>query len=405
MAGDTHGALAVHGLLEQLGNAGEQVIELGEAFLQLQPQLGQMLRHHAADEAMTRALASFHVLAGLEVGDLLAGSEHELLLSLQLAGQLRHLFDQTAEIARQRVLRQQLGQILVDLRKPVGSRAQAGKVGEVADGLVRQVVALVEHIDGFARVGQYRAAAKRQIGQHHVVVGDDHVDLAHALARLVEGALLEIRAMTVGALAVVGGQLRPANVLQLLRPAIAVAIPFIAGELLDHRGEQLLALLVDVDAKAFFLEQLRGSALRGAVLQQVVELGQAQVAATPLGQGEAEVQAAVAQQIRQILVHDLFLQGHGGGGDHQALASGLGGGDGGQAVGHRLAGTGARLDRHHGRITQTLTLVIGLDGAEHLGDLGDHQALAIARLERLGLEKARIGALDLGLEFGTEHGF
>ena len=104
-------------------------------------------------------------------------------------------------------------------------------------------------------------------------------------------------------------------------------------------------------------------------------------------------------------MHDLLLQSDRRGGDHQTLAGSLGGRNGGQAVGHRLAGTGARLDRDHGRITQTFALVIGLDGAEHLGDLGDHQALAITRLERLGFEKARIGALDLGLEFGTEHGF
>jgi hypothetical protein len=45
-----------------------------------------------------------------------------------------------------------------------------------------------------------------------------------------------------------------------------------------------------------------------------------------------------------------------------------------------------------------------LNGTQHLGDLGDHQALAIARLEALGLEETAVSALDLGLEFGTEHG-
>ena len=87
-------------------------------------------------------------------------------------------------------------------------------------------------------------------------------DLGHALARLVEGALLEIRAVAVGALAVVGGQGAPDLVFQLLGPAVAVAVPAVAGELLDHLAVELLAVLIDVDAEAFFLE----SELREIVL-------------------------------------------------------------------------------------------------------------------------------------------
>ena len=397
-------ALVVHRLLEQLGEAGEDVGELGEAFLQLDAQLAQMLRHQAALEAMARPLAALHVLAGAEIGQLFAGAEHELLLGAQLTRLLGHLLDQAAEVAGQRMLGQQLGQVLLHLAKPVGGAAQAGEVGEVADGLVRQVMALVEHVDGLARVRQHGAAAQGQVGQDHVVVGDDHVDLGHALARLVEGALLEIRAVAVGALAVVGGQGAPDLVFQLLGPAVAVAVPAVAGELLDHLAVELLAVLVDVDAEAFFLEHLRGGALCLAFLQQHVQLGQAQVAATALGQGEAELQPGIAHQVRQVLVDDLLLQRHGRGGNHQALAGGLGGGDGGQAVGHRLAGTGARLHGHHGGLAVTLAFVVGLDRAEHLGHFGNHQALAIAGLEPLGFEETAVGALDLGLEFGTEHG-
>jgi hypothetical protein len=277
-------------------------------------------------------------------------------------------------------------------------------MGEVADRLVRQMMAFVEHIKGVARIGQHSAAAECQVGQHHVVVGDYHIDLAHALASLVERALLEVRTMAIGALAVVGCQLRPARVLKLFGPAVAVAIPFIAGELFHHGEEQLLALLVDVDPETFLLEQLRGGTLRLAFLQQHVELGQAQVAAAPLGQGEAETQAAVAHQVRQVLVHDLLLQGHSRGGDHQAFAGGLRRGNRRQAVGHGLAGTGARLDRHHCRLTLAPAFVVGLDGAQHLGDFSDHQALPVTWLQRLGFEKTRIGALDLGFEFGAEHG-
>ncbi|MNE51579.1 hypothetical protein D3C80_1462140 [compost metagenome] len=103
-------------------------------------------------------------------------------------------------------------------------------------------------------------------------------------------------------------------------------------------------------------------------------------------------------------MHDLLLQGHCRGGDHQTFAGGLGHGNRRQAVGHRLAGASAGLDRHHGGLALAPTFPVDLNRAQHLGDVGDHQALAITRLERLGFEKTRVGALDLGLEFGTEHG-
>ncbi|MND64306.1 hypothetical protein D3C80_556400 [compost metagenome] len=86
------------------------------------------------------------------------------------------------------------------------------------------------------------------------MVGNDDINLAHALTGLVESALAEIRTMTAGALAMVGGQARPVLVFQGLGPAVAVAVPTVAGELFDHAGEQLLARLVDLDLEAFFLE-------------------------------------------------------------------------------------------------------------------------------------------------------
>ena len=140
-------------------------------------------------------------------------------------------------------------------------------MGEVTDGLVRQVMSFVEDVDGVTWIGQHRTAAKGQVSQNHVVVGDDHIDLGHALARLVERALLKVRAMPAGALTVIRGELRPVRIAHLLRPAVAVAIPAITRQLLDHAGEELLAALVDLDAEAFFLEQLGGRALSLAFLQ------------------------------------------------------------------------------------------------------------------------------------------
>jgi hypothetical protein len=337
------------------------------------------------DETMTRTLTALDVFAGFEVGDLLTGAEHELLLGLDLARQLRHLFDQLAQVARQRMLGQQFGEVLRGGFQPVGGGAQARVVGEVADGLVRQVVTFVEHINGVARIGKHRTAAQRQVSQHHVVVGDDHVDLAHAFAGLVEGALAEVRAMTVGALAVIGGQTRPVGVFQRIRPAVAVAVPFIAGKLFDHAGEQLLTGLIDLDLEAFFFEQLGGGGLRVAFLQEHVELGQAHVAATALGQREAEVQPAVAHQVGQILVDDLLLQRDGRRGDHQTFAGGFGGRDRRQAVGHCLAGTGAGFHRNNCGVATAPAFVVGVDIPEDFGDFSDHQALAVTRFEALGL--------------------
>ncbi len=122
-------------------------------------------------------------------------------------------------------------------------------MGEMANRLVRQVMALVEHVEGLARIGQDGAAAQGQVSQDQVVVGDDHVDLGHPFARLVEGALLEVRAMSVGALAVIGGELRPMRVVDRLRPAVAVAVPAVAGQAFDHLVEQLAAGLVDIDVE------------------------------------------------------------------------------------------------------------------------------------------------------------
>ncbi len=201
----------------------------------------------------------------------------------------------------------------------------------------------------------------------------------------------------------VGGDARPLHVFDGFRPTVAVTVPAIAGQALDHLAEQFVGRLVHIDLEAVLGEQLGGGVLCLAFLQQHVQLGQAEIAPAPLGQGETEGQPAVAQDVRQVLVHDLLLQRHRRRGDHQTLAGSLGRGDGGQGIGHGLAGTRARLHRHHGRLTFAVALPVLGDGAQALGGFRDHQALAIAWLERLGFEETRVGALDLGLEFGAEH--
>src|SRR5690606_39476201 len=53
------------------------------------------------------------------------------LLTAQLARQLRHPFDQTPQLTGQRILRQQLGEVLLHLAEPVGGGAQTAEMGEV----------------------------------------------------------------------------------------------------------------------------------------------------------------------------------------------------------------------------------------------------------------------------------
>ena len=236
------------------------------------------------------------------------------------------------------------------------------------------------------------------------MVSDDDIHLAHAFARFIKGALTEVGAMTVGALAVIGGKTRPVLVFQGLGPTVTIAIPLITGELFDHAGKQFLAGLIDFNLEAFLLKQLRRRGLRVALLQQHVEFGQAHITPAPLGQREAEIQPAVAHQVGKIFVDNLFLQRDRRRGDHQTLASCFSRGNGRQAISDGFTRAGAGLYGNHGRVTTAVTFIIGVDSAQHFGHFSDHQTLAIARLEALGFEKTRVGALDLGFEFGTNHG-
>ena len=165
-----------------------------------------------------------------------------------------------------------------------------------------------------------------------------------------------------------------------------------------------MAGFINFNLEAFLFKQLRGRGLRMAFLQQHVEFGQAHVAPSALGQRKAEIQPAVAHQVREVFVDNLLLQGDGRRGDYQALAGSLGGRNGGHAVSHGFTGTGARFNGNHRRVAGTMVFFVGIDIAQHFGDFSNHQTLAIARLEALGFEKTRISALDLGFEFGTNHG-
>jgi hypothetical protein len=106
---------------------------------------------------------------------------------------------------------------------------------------------------------------------------------------------------------------------------------------------------------------------------------------------------------REVFVDDLFLQRDGRRGDHQTLARRLGRGNRRDGVRHRLAGAGARFHCHHRRVARTTAFLVGVDVAQYLGDFGDHQTLAVARFQAFGFKETRVGALNLGFEFGADH--
>ena len=210
-------------------------------------------------------------------------------------------------------------------------------------------------------------------------------------------------AAAVAALNVVGSQARPVLILQRLGPGIALAIPLIAAQRLDHAGVELEASLIHINTKAVFGKHLLLVGHGLVFTQQVVQLGQTDVAAAPLGQRKTKFETGVTQDIRQILEHDLLLQRHRSSGDDQGLAQVTGNRNRRQTVGHRLAGTGARLDHRHGRITVAMAFVIQRNVTEDLGDLGNHHPLAVTRLQRLVFQEGAVGRLDLAFEFIVQH--
>ncbi len=79
--------------------------------------------------------------------------------------------------------------------------------------------------------------------------------------------------------------------------------------------------------------------------------------------------------IRNILVKNLLLQSHSGGGNHQFFFCRLGNGNTGQSIGHGFSGTGTSLNNTDRRIREPLAVIIHLDHTQSLSNLGDHDFL------------------------------
>ena len=99
-------------------------------------------------------------------------------------------------------------------------------------------------------------------------------------------------------------------------------------------------------------------------------------------------------QIRQILEHNLVLQGYGRGGNNQRFAQGFGHGYCGNQIGQCFTGTSAGFDHTSRRWRGALAIVLG-DIAHVTGNLGDHQPLAIARPHVLSCKNVPVTLLNL----------
>src|SRR5690606_41415423 len=67
-----------------------------------------------------------------------------------------------------------------------------------------------------------------------------------------------------------------------------------------------------------------------------------------------------------------------------------------------LAGPGAGLDHGNRRLSIPMAFFVQAHSTEQLGHLGDHQSLAVTRLQRLVFEEGTVGRLDLGVSLDEE---
>ena len=284
-----------------------------------------------------------------------------------------------------------------------GEAAQVRAAGELLQRRGGQVVRLVEHQQAVVQLGQY---ARTQGRQQQVVVGHNHLRAHQRFALVVVDALAEGRAVPPGARAALGRHGAPGLGLGRGVQAVAVAVPGALGQGLRHAGVELharfcfLVRAPGARGSGFFGEQVvivLGVRLAGAC--QALELELAHIAPTPLGQHEPEGLLHLRGKPGQVLVHQLLLQCHGGGGDQHARAARQRNGNGRCAIGQRLAHARARLDDGNGALWLALFLVrfaqLRLaEGARHL--LG-HAALPRAATEPLGGLHHRIKRLQARL--------
>ena len=271
--------------------------------------------------------------------------------------------------------------------------------------LVGQMMPFVEDVKAVLRSGQHHAAAEVQIGQHQIVVGDDNVGFLQTLARSIHAAIADIRAAPPGALTAVEGERQPVPLVDGLRPLVAVAVPIAAAERVEHGRIGVQGGALQGHGHCIGVQVEIAPAGAG---QMSIELAQAEIAAAPFGQREVEGEPGPAADIGKVLVHELFLEGDGRRGQHQALGARPGHHQRGDDIREGLARAGARLDKGDGRRCRAVRLtvrrivrlivrnwpIVRADPREGPRHLGDHLPLPPARRQAPGLEHGVVGAAD-----------
>ena len=308
----------------------------------------------------------------------------------------------------------ELGQRLAPLIESREAALEAGEAGKVIVALQRQMMSLVKDVNGVLRCRQNDTPAESQIGQHQIVVGDDTIGLLHLFACLVEAAVTVVRALLANALPIVHSDWNPVLVTEQIFPIIAVALPLACIDFAQHALIERQSVIVRL-ADDFAIEVGHGIET-GIALQQHVQPGETQVAAAPLGQGEAEFEIAVTLDIRQVLQSDLLLQRNRGRRQYHLFLQRFRHRQSTQHIGQRLAGAGAGLDdtdrpgrqlgigfsfHRHWRL-QGRPLRIR-NAAQTACNLRDHEALPITRRQRFVLQDLPVGALDGVLDVIGKH--
>ncbi len=247
------------------------------------------------------------------------------------------------------------------------------------------MVGFVQHQKAVVQLGQQPRA---QGGQQQIVVGHDDLGGHQVLAALVVDAVAEGRAVL--ARAGRGFCRHGAPGLGLGRgfQRVAVAVPGLAGQRVGHAFVELHARL-QLQGRAchaalglglFLGEQIVQILVLGlASAGQPLQLQFADKAAPALGQRELERLLQLLGQRGQILVHQLFLQRHGGRGNQHPGAARQRHRNGGNAVRQRFAHPRSGL--HHGNgpggLRRALIDFSQLGLAQGLRDLGRHFSLPL----------------------------
>src|SRR5690606_11793962 len=133
-------------------------------------------------------------------------------------------------------------------------------------------------------------AAEGEVGHHQIVVGDDAVGVLQGGAGLEETALVDLATAVPGALAAVHGEGAPAGVGDGIGPAVPVPIPVTGVEGRAQVLDQGKGVAIRVEADLVLEQEHPGVPGAGGV-EALLQLDVAQVAAAPLGEGEAVVPA------------------------------------------------------------------------------------------------------------------